>query len=136
MTGFDSRTMPNPIPDQPFDPWNFRPDVAVEVGGARLAGHSVDAIDGRLGRVVNASLVPNDSNLVIRTGWWVFGTRLLLPAGTVSHVDPAARTVYLDRTRGQVRSAPRVPPEAYDDPLHREALADHYRSTYQPAAPR
>jgi hypothetical protein len=136
MTGLDPQTIPNPLPDQPYDPWNFRPEVAVEVRGARLGGHLVDAIDGRLGRVVGASLAPDHSYLVVTTGWWVFRTTLQLPAGTVSHVDQPGRTVYLDRTRGQVRYAPRIPPAAYDEPAHRDLLADHYYDTYHPTARR
>lgn len=131
MTGF----APELLPDQPFDPWNFRPDVAVEVRGARLAGCTVDAIDGRLGKVLQASLAPEHSYLVVTTRRWL-GIRLQLPAGTVGHVDPAGRTVYLDRTRSQVKAAPRVPPEGYDDPGYRDRLADYYRATYHPASSR
>lgn len=126
MTGIDPETIPHP----PFDPWNFRPDVAVELPGSRLTGYRVEALDGRLGKVVGANLTPDDSFLVVATGWWVFGRALPLPAGTVSHIDHTGQVLYLDRSRSQVKGAPAVAPEGYDDPARRDTLADYYRATY------
>jgi hypothetical protein len=113
--------MPNPTPGTGFDPWNFRPDVAVEVAGAKLAGHKVEAIDGQVGTVVSATLDPDDSYLVVSTGR-LFGKQIQLPAGTVNHVDRDDRRIYVDRTKSQIKQAPA------DD---REQLADYYQHTYQ-----
>lgn len=128
MTGLDSH-LPDPVPDPAFDPWNFRPDVAVEVSGAKLADYQVDAVDGKVGSVTDSALDPDQSYLAVSTGK-VFGRTVLVPAGTVNHIDHSERTVYLDRTRDQVKQAPEVPAEAYRDPAQREQVADYYRQTF------
>lgn len=120
----------NPTPPEAlFDPWNFRPDVAVEISGARLAGCKVEAIDGPIGKVVDASLTPDNSYLVVLLGR-LFGRQVMLPAGTVNHVDRTDSMVYVDRSRDQVKYAPDVAAEAYDDPAHRDQLAGYYHATY------
>jgi hypothetical protein len=116
------------MPHGHFDPWNFRPDVAVEVGGAKLAGHRVEASDGRVGTVVTSSLAPDDSYLIVNTGRWVLGKKLQLPAGTVNHVDRSERRIYLDRTKAQVKAAP-----TGSDPADRDNVAAYYDRTYQGA---
>jgi hypothetical protein len=127
MTRLDRNAIPDP--DVRFDPWNFRPDVAVEVQGAKLAGHRVEASDGKVGTVVTASLAPGDSYLIVNTGWWVLGKRIQLPAGTVNHVDRSERRIYLDRTKAQVKAAP----TGNDGEERRDAVAAYYDHTYQAA---
>lgn len=127
MTRLDRHATPDPTPDVRFDPWNFRPDVAVEVRGAKLAGHKVEATDGKVGTVVTCSLAPGDSYLIINTGRLVFGKRIQLPAGTVNHVDRSERRIYVDRTKAQIKEAP----TEYDDPAHRDTVAAYYDRTYQ-----
>jgi hypothetical protein len=36
---------------------------------------------------------------VVNTGPWIVGRKVLIPAGTVRHVDHESRTAHLDRTR-------------------------------------
>lgn len=113
--------MPDPLPATGFDPWNFRPDVAVEVVGAKLAGYRVEATDGKVGTVATANLDPGDSYLVVSTGK-LFGTQTRLPAGVVNHVDRAEERIYLDRTKSQIKDAPEV---------EGEQLAEYYQGTYR-----
>jgi hypothetical protein len=112
---------PLPDPAKGFDPWNFRQDVAVEVAGAKLAGHKVEAIDGQVGTVETANLDPDDSYLVVSTGK-LFGKQITLPAGTVNHVDRPERRIYVDRTKSQIKQAPEA---------ERATLAEYYQHTYQ-----
>lgn len=130
MTGLDSHANPEPVPHEHVDLWNFRTDVAVEVQHANLGGYRVEAIDGGVGTVDIAHLEPTECYLVVRTGR-IMGKRTLVPAGVVNHVDREARTIYVDRSRSQIKGAPVVPPEGYDQPVHREALAGYYQSTYR-----
>jgi hypothetical protein len=113
--------MPHPTPDTGFNAWNFRPDVAVEVAGAKLAGYQVEAIDGKVGKVATASLDPDDSYLIVSTGR-LFGKQIQLPAGTVNHVDRIDRRIYVDRAKSQIKQAPEA---------ERETLAGYYQRTYQ-----
>jgi hypothetical protein len=125
MTRIDPQSTPDPTPDVRFDPWNFRPDVAVEVRGAKLADHQVEAADGRVGKVITASLAPGDSYLIITTGR-LLGKETQLPAGIVNHVDRSERKIYVDRTKDQVKAAP----AEYGDQAQRDALAAYYGDTY------
>lgn len=125
MTGID----PHTAPGAPFDAWNFRQDVAVELGGAKLAGHKVEAIDGTLGKVVDDSLTPNDSYLVVSTGR-LFGRQVMIPAGSVNHIDHTEHKIYLDRSRDEVKAAPEVPTDQYSDPAHRDKMASYYRGSH------
>jgi hypothetical protein len=118
------------MPEAGFNPWNFRPDVAVEIQGAKLAGYHVEAIDGQVGTVETASLDPDDSYLVVSTGK-LFGKKLHLPAGTVNHVDRSERRIYVDRSKAQIKGAPEVKPEVSEEPANRETLAEYYQRTYQ-----
>jgi hypothetical protein len=108
-----------PSPDDPAD-------VEADEGGpgteVDLVGYAVEATDGGIGSVVEASHAPGAAYLVVDTGPWIFGRRVLLPAGTVERVDHLARTVHVDRTRDQVKDSP----EAAD----RNAVGDYYRSGY------
>jgi hypothetical protein len=76
-------------------------------GEAGLTGYSIAAVDGDIGHVDEASnelLV--SSYLVVDTGPWIFGRKVLLPAGVVQRIDTAEKKVYIDRTKDQIKAAP------------------------------
>src|SRR3712207_4183475 len=106
-----------------FEPWTWRdpaalaggysgvPDDTLGVDTARpadgeldLVGYHVEAADGRIGTVDEASYEVGSACLVVDTGPWIFGRKVLLPAGTVDRVDHRERTVKVDRTRDEIRS--------------------------------
>lgn len=117
------------MPEAGFNPWNFRPDVAVEIQGAKLTGYKVEAIDGQVGTVETCSLDQDDSYLVVSTGRFL-GKKLHLPAGTVNHVDTSERRIYVDRSKSQIKGAPEVKPEVSTEPANRATLAEYYQRTY------
>ena len=67
----------------------------------RLTGFTVRAVDGRLGRVVEAT----EHGLLIRTGR-VGRRRLAVPARAVDAVDLSGREILLNRTRRQAKRFP------------------------------
>src|SRR6266498_1783710 len=87
------------VPSRPFDAWHYRDDV--EVGGADLAGFKVETTDGGIGKVDEASYEVNAACLVVETGPWIFHKKVLIPAGTINHVDRQERKVYCDRSDGR-----------------------------------
>ena len=108
-----------------FDPWNYHEDA--EIGdGADLVGFRVEAIDGHIGKIDESSTVVGESYLVVDTGPWIFGHRVLLPAGTVKNVDSLAETVYVDRTKEQIKHAPEFDPASQQDPAYRDKVRDYY----------
>ena len=48
-----------------------------------LIGYSVEAIDGGIGKVDDATGETGRSHLIVDTGPWIFGKKVLLPAGVV-----------------------------------------------------
>jgi len=110
------------------DMWTYREaDALQEVD---VTGFEVEATDGEVGTVVEAAYELGSSWLVVDTGPWIFGRKVLLPAGTVESVDTEARKLYVDRTRDEIKSAPEHDPSGYADQEYRLALADYYARFY------
>jgi hypothetical protein len=65
--------------------WDFRSDVGQE--RTDLRGMSVEALDGGVGKVDEVVQEPGASFLVVDTGPWILGKKVLLPAGLVSGID-------------------------------------------------
>ena len=127
LGGGHDETTPDAGPDGPDDGERSRTVEAADEGGPGfsldLTGYAVEAVDGEIGQVDQAG----DTDLVVDTGPWIFGRKVLLPAGVVERVDHQARTVHVDRTRDQVREAP----EYAEAPDYRDRLAHYYRDTYR-----
>jgi hypothetical protein len=119
------------VPGRSFDPWRYRDDVTP--GSADLTGYKVQAADGGIGKVDDASHDVTAACLVVDTGPWIFGKKVLIPAGTINHVDHQARTVYVDRTKEQIKAAPEFDHDRHTDPVYRDKLGSYYGDTYGPS---
>jgi hypothetical protein len=71
-----------------------------------VVGYDVEATDGHIGTIDEASTDAGRRFLVVDTGFWIFGKKRLIPAGIVSDVDHDARKVYVSMTKDQVKNAP------------------------------
>ena len=111
-----------------FDPWTYREEVGMQ--GASLTGYKVEAADGGIGKVDEASHEVGAQCLVVDTGPWIFGKKVLLPAGTVNHIDHEERKVYVDRTKDQIKSAPEFDSDMYTDPTYRDKVGGYYGDSY------
>ena len=97
-----------------------------------LGGYAIHASDGEIGRVDQHDIATGASYLLVATGPWILGRTVLLPASVIERVDHANQSVYVNRTRAEIRSAP----EYRDDESHRADLLDYYRSMPRgPAGP-
>ncbi|MFU8854521.1 PRC-barrel domain-containing protein [Micromonospora sp. SL1-18] len=114
--GYDERR-PDDVPRQRPDGADGGPHAPGPGTPIDLTGYRVEATDGRIGSVDQASEDAGVRCLVVDTGPWIFGKKVLLPVGTVARVDHLARAVHVDRTREQVRNSPAVDP---DDPARPE----------------
>ncbi|MFI9814347.1 PRC-barrel domain containing protein [Saccharothrix variisporea] len=95
-----------------------------------LIGYEVEATDGGIGKVdEDNALVPTDC-LMVDTGPWIFGRKVVLPVGTVQRVDHDERKVYVDRTKEQIKNAPEYDPEADPDD-YRRRTGDYYTESYR-----
>jgi hypothetical protein len=106
--------------------WSFRASVA----DADLSGYHVEALDGRIGKVDDASYETGTDAIVVDTGPLVFGRKVFLPVGTIERIDPDSKTIYVDRTKDEIKDAPEYDPSGYAEQEHRLALADYYARFY------
>jgi hypothetical protein len=80
-----------------------------------ITGFDVEASDGHIGKVHEATYEPSSSCLVVDTGFWIFGSKRMIPAGAVQRIDPDAQKLFVNLTKEQVKSAP-----DYDEARHAE----------------
>ena len=113
-----------------FNPWSYREDVGLPSGSFDLTGFKVEATDGKVGKIDETSHEVGSSYLVVDTGPWILGKKVLLPAGTINNVDVDERTVYVDRTKHQIKESPELHAETYTDPAYREQVSKYCGGTY------
>lgn len=112
-----------------WDAWNYR-ESAVEARGMDLTGFSVEAIDGHIGKIDRSTLDVGSSYVVVDTGPWIFGKKVMLPAGTIDRVDWNDEKVYVDRTKDQIKDSPELTDADLESPEYRDRLGTYYGSTY------
>jgi hypothetical protein len=98
------------------DLWLYRDEA---IGDIDLSGYSVEAADGSIGKVDEASYEIGSGYLVVDTGPWIFGKKAVLPAGLVDRIDTEAETVFVTSTKDEIKSSP-----DFDRDFHRDLLAD------------
>jgi len=104
------------------DLWTYR-DTTM---GTDVTGYKVEAMDGSIGKIDEASDEIGASYLVVDTGPWIFGKKVLLPAGVIDRVDTADETVYVNRTKDEIKNAPEFDEMRYRDPAYRDELGGYY----------
>ena len=111
------------------DIWTYRETSAlgVDVGrGVDMTGYSVEAIDGGIGKVDEATYDVGSSYLVVDTGPWIFGKKVLLPAGVVDRIDAEDETIYVNRTKDQIKGSPEFDESTYRDVDYRSDVGTYY----------
>jgi hypothetical protein len=91
-----------------------------------LIGYKVEAIDGSIGKVDEASNEVGASYLVIDTGPWIFGKKVLLPVGVIDRVDTAEETIFVNRTKDEIKNAPEFDESRYRDAQYRDEIGGYY----------
>ena len=97
--------------------------------GTDLTGFEVEALDGGIGKIDEASYEVGASYLVIDTGPWIFGKKVMLPAGIVDRVDLDEQKVYVNRTKDEIKNAPEFDESRYRDEAYRTELGSYYGET-------
>ncbi|MDG4761461.1 PRC-barrel domain-containing protein [Micromonospora sp. WMMD710] len=128
--GYDQTTPTSTPPDRP-DGGHDGPDAPGPGTPLDLVGYHVEATDGRIGTIDEASDETDAGHLVVDTGPWILGRKVLLPAGTVFRVDHQERVVHVDCTRQEIKDAPPFDREAVD-PEYRERVGRYYSDRHLP----
>src|SRR5512133_3878680 len=91
-----------------------------------IGGFDVEAIDGHIGKVDDATMDEGNGYLVISTGPWIFGKKVMLPAGVIDRVDVGAERIYVDRTKDQIKGAPELDEHEGPSEAYRGRLGSYY----------
>ncbi len=106
-----------------WQPWTYRDATWLN---RDVSGYKVTAVDGQIGKVDKAMAKLGDGYLVVDTGGLIFGDKAMLPAGVISGVDHNARSVFVERTKEQIKQAPAFDQKLIEDPTYRHELGTYY----------
>ena len=96
------------------------------VGRLDLVGFEVEAKDGSIGKIDEATHDAGESYIVVDTGPWIFGKKVLLPAGLIERVDRDDEKVFVDRAKHEIERAPEFDEDAYREESYRSEVGSHY----------
>jgi hypothetical protein len=113
-----------------FEPWKYREDAGY-TKDVDIVGFKIVATDGEIGKVDKADDL-DPTSIVVDTGPWILGRKVLLPAGVVHRIDMDEEKVYVDRTKEEIKNAPEYDPFEADDRDYRDRLGNYYRDYYGP----
>jgi hypothetical protein len=113
--------------------WRYEDPTWAEVD---LLGYDVEALDGEIGKIDEASQEIGARYVVVDIGPWIFGRRVMLPAGLIDRIDIPCKRVYVRRTKEQIKNAPEFNVARHHDPRYRDALTVYYGPRIRPDASR
>jgi hypothetical protein len=107
--------------------WTYREGTISN--GDDLVGYDVEASDGSIGKIDASTVDADTAHVVVDKGWWIFGKKRLIPAGTIASVDHAGRTVAIQMTKDEIKNAPDFDESMTftDDSDDRRVYDDYYR---------
>ena len=105
------------------DIWTYKSNMGT---GADLVGFGVEAEDGGIGKIDEATSDVGSSYIVVDTGPWIFGKKVMLPAGVIDSVDADDEKVYVNRTKDEIKNAPEFDEDTYQSDEYRTNLGGYY----------
>ena len=111
---------------QTTDVWIYRDQSQLgfdPTSGKDLTGYHVEALDGSIGKVDEATYDVGESYVIVDTGPWIFGKKVMLPAGVIQRVDENEEKVFVNRNKDQIKSAPEYDDSMNTDPSYRDISA-------------
>jgi hypothetical protein len=102
--------------------WSY----TMQTSNLDLTGFKVEANDGDIGKVDESTQDVGASFIVVDTGPWIFGKKVMIPAGLVRDIDPDAETLFVNRTKDEIKNAPEFDEQRYRDQGYRDELGSYY----------
>jgi hypothetical protein len=100
--------------------------LGADMTNTDIAGFGVEAIDGSIGKVDEATYEVGSSYIVVDTGPWIFGKKVMLPAGVVQRIDTDDEKVHVNRTKDQIKDSPEYDDSLVGDPGYHGELGSYY----------
>jgi sporulation protein YlmC with PRC-barrel domain len=112
-----------PVPQESPDP--DRHDDPHLRSTRQVTGYHIHATNGEIGHVTDFKVDDEGwrlCNLVVDTGSWLPGKKVIIPVAWIKNVDWAEAAVYVDRMRESVKNSPDVDPSKAADADHPGSL--------------
>jgi len=85
----------------------------------------VVALDGDIGKIDEATYDVGASSIVVDTGPWIFGRKVMIPAKAIARLDIPDERVYLRLKKDQIKDSPEFD-ESMDPDRRREQIGAYY----------
>jgi hypothetical protein len=108
---------------QHADLWRYRERTWTTTD---MTGFNVEATDGGIGKIDEATHETGSSYIVVDTGPWIFGKKVLLPAGIIDRIDLEDGCVYVNRTKDEIKNAPEFDESSYRETAYLSELGGYY----------
>ena len=111
------------------DAWTYGDQATLGTdltSGTDLVGYSVEAVDGGIGKIDEATYEAGSSYVVVDTGPWIFGKKVMLPASVVNRVEVDDETVFVSRTKDEIKEAPEFDEDRYREQSYRDEVGGYY----------
>ena len=110
-----------------MDVWTYREGIiAPDVSPRNVVGYGVEAQDGSIGKVDDATYDVGSSYIVVDTGPWIFGKKVMLPAGVIQSVDDEEEKIFVERSKDEIKNAPEFDEDRYRDESYRNDVGGYY----------
>jgi hypothetical protein len=106
--------------------WTYRENLIGGLGSTDVVGFAVEALDGSIGKVDEATNDAGSAHIVVDTGPWIFGKKVMLPAGIVQNVDTNEEKIFVNRTKDEIKNAPEFDDSLTRDEGYRSELGTYY----------
>ena len=108
--------------------YSYRSGVLGSGTSQDLTGFDVEATDGSIGKVDEATYDTAASYMVVDTGFWIFGKKRLIPAGVVERIDVDDHKVFVRMTKDEIKTAPDYDPDRHrqDQNRYRDEVGGYY----------
>jgi hypothetical protein len=106
--------------------WSYSAEYLTEP--IDVKGFDVEAVDGEIGKVDEATYDVDSSSLVVDTGPWIFGRKVVIPAGLVETLDLENGKVRVALTKEQIKNSPEYDStiDDYRSDTYRDRLGSYY----------
>ena len=86
----------------------------------------MEALDGSIGKIDEATYEVGKSFIIVDTGPWIFGRKVMLPAGVVERVDEDDEKVWVNRTKEQIKDSPEYDVSRISDAGYHNEVGNYY----------
>ena len=98
--------------------------------GIDLTGYKVEATDGHIGKVDDATDEVGAARIVVNCKPWLIGEHVVLPAGTITRVDRDKEAIYVSLTKEQIKNAPEYDADVHGNEVDYRTTLDRYYGPY------